>query len=249
MKKTLTILSAILVTIISLNANAQDKDPGEPKDYTKSYLTLFGGVSTPIGNFGSYNYANNSAGFAKRGVTIGLDAADYLYKNWAFAASFSFQDQGELSYNDALNLATGYNTDFNKDNTTVTTVGRYHNYMLLGGPQYSFTYKKFILDIRAQAGAIKSTSTPTVSAVFDNLTSIEQGYNQLSSSALTFAYGGSVGLRWSFSDNWDIGLKGNYVNSEGITILNSNNPATGGRFVRLQPITVFQTTFGITLRF
>jgi hypothetical protein len=248
MKKTLTILSAILTTIISLNANAQDKDPGEPQEYTKSYLTLLSGVSTPISNFGSYNYYNNKAGFAKRGVVIGLDAADYLYKNWAFAASITFQDQGELSYNDALNLATGYNTDFNKDNTTITTVGRYHSIMLLGGPQYSFTYKKFIIDLRAQAGAIKSTSTPSVSAVFDNLTSIEDGYNQLSSSALTFAYGGSAGLRWSFADGWDIGIKGNYVTSNGITILNTNNPNTLGRFVTRQPITIFQTTFGITVR-
>jgi hypothetical protein len=248
MKKTLTILSAIITTIISLNAKAQDKDPGEPQQYTKSYITLLGGVSTPLGNFASYNYYNNKAGFAKRGVVLGLDGADYLYKNLAFAASLTFQDQGQLSYNDALNLATGFTAQLNKDNTTITTVGRYHSIMLLGGPQYSFTYKKFVLDLRAQAGAIKSTSTPTVSAVFDNLTSIQDGYNQLSSSALVFAYGGSAGLRWSFADGWDIGVKGNYVYSSGLPIINTNNPNTGGRFVTRQPITVFQTTFGITVR-
>jgi len=248
MKKTLTILSAILTTIISLNARAQDKDPGEPQEYAKSYLTLLGGVSTPLSNFSSYDYYNNKAGFAKRGVVIGLDAADYLYKNWAFAVSATFQDQGELTYNDALILATGFTNQLNKDNTTITTVGRYHNIMLMGGPQYTFTYKKFLIDLRGQAGAIKSTSTPTVSAVFDNLTSIENGYNQMSSSAIAFAYGGSVGVRWSFAEGWDIGLKGNYVNSSGLTIVNTNNPNTGARFVSRQPITIFQTTFGISVR-
>src|SRR5271165_7009060 len=104
MKKNLTILSAILITLFSLNVKAQDDKPN-----AKSYLSIFGGVSKPLSNFAQSVYSNNSAGFAKNGPTIGLDAGIYLYKNLGIGITFSYQDQGELTTADAQNLANGYN--------------------------------------------------------------------------------------------------------------------------------------------
>jgi hypothetical protein len=244
MKKKLTILSTLIIALFSINAKAQDA-----KTPIKSYLSFFGGVSNPTGNFAQSVYSNNSAGFAKSGVTLGLDGAVYVYKNLAIGVTFSFQDQGELNQTDVQNLANGYNTSFTKDQTVVTAVNRYHNINLMAGPQYSFVYKDFTLDLRAAAGIIKSTSTPSTSVVFDNSTNPSEVLHQLNSKAFTLAYGGSAGLRYSLSDTWDVGIKGNYINSEGIKISNSNNPGTTGRFVTNQPISEFQTTLGIALKF
>jgi Outer membrane protein beta-barrel domain len=243
MKKTLTILSAVLVLLISFNAKAQDDKP-----QAKSYIGFLGGLSLPAGNFGQSVYSNNSAGFAKKGVTLGLDAGIYLYKNLGLGLTFSFQDQGELSTNDAQNLSNGYGASFQRDQTTVTAVNRYHNYNLMGGPQYSFIIKKFTLDLRASAGIIKSVSTPNITVDFDTSSSNALTLNQLNSTGVAFAYGGSAGLRYSFSDNWDVGIRANYVTSDGINISNTGHlDNTTGRIVTKQPITELQTTLGITL--
>ncbi|WP_144909388.1 outer membrane beta-barrel protein [Mucilaginibacter frigoritolerans] len=242
MKKTLTILT-LLVSFISFKASAQDDLPQQ----LKSYLSFQGGISMPGGNFGKSDYYNNSAGYAKNGAVFGFDAAVYIYKNFGIGATFTFQDQGELTTNDATNLSNGYNSSFVKESTTVTAQGRYHSSFLMLGPQYSFVIKKFILDLRASAGIMKSWSTPITDVEFDTSTTDNIEPQQLSSTARAFVYGGSAGLRYSLSDSWDIGFKLNYVNSDGIAIQNSDNPGTTGRLVTKQPITVLQSTLGITL--
>jgi len=245
MKKNFTILSAVLITLFSLNVKAQDDNP-----QAKSYLGLLGGLSSPVSNFGQSNYSNNSAGFAKKGGTLGLDAGIYLHKNFGIGITFSYQDQGELNAADVQNLANGYNTSFVKDETNVTAVNRYQNLNLMAGPQYSFLYKRFTLDLRASAGIIKSISTPSLGIVFDNTANSATYHNQLSSGGNTFAYGGSAGLRFSLSDSWDIGLKSNYINSDGIKIENTGPAYTGiGRYQTKLPITEIQTTLGISLKF
>jgi hypothetical protein len=248
MKQNFTILSAILITLFlfSLKASAQDDNP-----QAKSYLTFLGGISSPLSNFGQANYSNNSAGFAKPGAAFGFDLAIYVYKNLAIGVTGTFQDQGELDFNDVTLLANGYNASFDKDVTNVTAVNRYQNINLMAGPQYSFLYKKFTLDLRASAGVIKSTSTPYTTINFDNSSSAAATFYQLNSTAIAIAYGGSIGLRYSLSDSWDVGIKANYINSDGIKIDNSNNPDPGtvGRYVTKQPITEVQTTIGITLKF
>jgi hypothetical protein len=238
MKKTLTILSSVLFLFLtSFNAKAQDD-----KVYAKSYLGIIGGVTLPQGAFGQTDYNNNSAGFAHRGSTFGLDAGIYLYKNLGVGITASFQDFGELSFADATNLANGYNASFQTDETQVTGVNRYHSFNLMAGPQYSFLIKKFTIDLRASAGILKSLSTPDISVLF-NSTSLEQK----SSTGLAFAYGGSAGLRWSFSDNWDLGLRANYVDTQGINISNTGHTDNTGRIVTHQPISELLTTLGITL--
>jgi hypothetical protein len=243
MKKTLTLLSIVLISIISIKANAQAKDAPE---YVKSYIGIMLGNSTPTGNFGAYDYLNNKAGFAKPGTTFGLNGAFYFYKNLAIAGSFSFQDQDELTTNDAQILANGYNTDFQKDNTEITASGRYHSITFMAGPQYSFVYNKFTIDLGASAGVFKSYSTPAVTVMFNNITTTSLVLKQLSSGATAFAYGGSAALRYNIGGRWDLTLKGNYISSDGITIENTNNTGSIGRFVTKQPISVFQTTFGFT---
>src|ERR1700722_14849357 len=151
MKKNFTILSAILITLFSLTAKAQDDKPE-----AKSYMALFGGLSIPTGSYASTAYSNNNSGFAKKGETFGFDFGIYLHKNLGIGITLAYQDQGELDSTDVQNLANGYNSSFFKNQTSVTAVGRHTNLTFMAGPQYSFLYKNFTFDLRAQAGVIKS---------------------------------------------------------------------------------------------
>jgi len=245
MKKNFTILSAILITLFSLNAKAQDDKP-----QAKSYMSFFGGISHPLSTYGSTNYFDNNAGFAKNGPAFGFDFGIYLYKNLALGITFSYQDQGELSSTDALSLSNNYLASFDKDEANVTTNGRFQTVNFMIGPQYSFLYKKFTLDLRASAGFIKSISTPTLGVIFDNSANSDTYLNQLNSTATAIGYSGSLGLRYSLSDSWDVGIKFNYINSDGIKIENSGPTYTGvGRYQTKMPITELQSTLGITLKF
>lgn len=246
MKKNFTILSAIFLLLFSIKAKAQNDDFDNPT--AKSYLGIVSGYSIPQGSFASASYSNYKSGFAKTGVTIGLDAGIYIHKNLGIGVTFSWQDQGELTTNDVQTIANGYNSELGKDQTTVTSVNRYHNYALMAGPQYSFLYKKFTLDLRADAGVIKNTTSPNITATF-NFSNTSNSYNQLSSGHIAFAYGGSASLKYSLGDHWDIGIRANYIDCSGVKIDNTGNPGNRGRIQTSLPISVLQTTLGISLKF
>ena len=245
MKKNFTILSALLITLFSLNVKAQDDVP-----QAKSYMAILGGYSVPQGSFAQASYSNNNAGFAKKNGTLGMDFGIYLYKNLGIGITFTYQDQGELNSTDVQNLANGYNASYGRDETNVTSVGRYQSINFLIGPQYTFLYKKFSLDLRASAGIIKSIATPVVGVVFDNSNNSATYHTQLNSGANALGYSGSAGVRYALSDTWDIGIKCAYINSSGIKIENSGPAYTGvGRYQTKLPITELQSTLGITLKF
>jgi hypothetical protein len=245
MKKNFTILSVILITLFSLTAKAQDDKPE-----AKSYMAFYSGLSIPTGDYASNDYANNSAGFAHRGETFGLDFGIYLHKNFGIGITLAYQDQGELDSLQDVNLANGYNTSFTKNQTSVTSIGRYTNLTFMAGPQYSFLYKKFTFDLRVQAGVIKSFTTPATTIVFDYSSTSGATYYQESSGALAFAYGANFGVRYNLSDSWDVGLKVSYINSSGLKISNTGgDSAATGRFQTNMPVTLIQPTLGITLKF
>ncbi len=244
MKKNFTLLTAIILSLFSLTANAQDDKPT-----AKSYMTFTGGISNPLGDYASSIYTNNNAGFAKKGTTFGFDFGLYIKKNFGIGINLSLQDQGELNATDVQNLANGYNANFTKNQTSVTAVGRFTNLALMVGPQYSFLYKSFILDLRASGGIIKSFTTPATTIVAypsDN----GQTYYQLSSGAVALAYGASIGLRYTLSDSWDVGVKLNYIQSSGLKISNTGgDTAAQSRFQTNMPVSMLQSTLGMTLKF
>jgi opacity protein-like surface antigen len=244
MKRTYTLLSIFTITLMAFAAKAQDLTP-----HVKSYIDFYGGISTPLGSFGQANYSNNEAGYAKQGVAFSLDGAVYVYKNLAIGVTFSFQDQGEMNYNDVLNIATGYTSSYNADESDVTANNRYHNWNILIGPQYSFTYKRFILDLRASAGIIKSSSTPEVQTNETGVLTQTVAFYQNNSTKTIFGYGGNVGLRYKLGDSWSVGIKGAYIDSQGLDVTSTGRTVYVGRNVTKIPITEFQTTIGFALSF
>ncbi|MBS1531973.1 MAG: hypothetical protein JSU01_16860 [Bacteroidetes bacterium] len=239
MKRIYTIISISVLICTAFSANAQ----------VKSYVSLYGGVSNPLGNYASTDYNNNQSGFAKKNVTFAVDGAYYIKKNFAIGGAISFQDQGKLSAADANALAQGYVASYSADNATVTGYDRFHSWNLLVGPQYSFTYKDFILDLRASVGAIDVTSTPETSIQLTGVPAQTTTFYQRRSSGVVFGYGGTAGLRYKVSDTWSFGIRAAYIASPGIAVTNQGRTETEGRLVTKIPITELQTTFGFTISF
>ena len=248
MKKIIILSIVFFTTLLAFTAKAQVQKG--------SYWSIFGGVSIPTGEFGKSFYGDfldgtidNKAGFAKTGYTIGLDGAWYIHKsNWAFAATVSYQDQGQLNAKDAQTLAAGYQDAFGVDTGAASTSKRYRNLNILLGPQYSFYFSKFAVDLRANAGIIKSFSTPELDIKITDA-DIPYQFAQLSSTATAFAYGGSVDLRYQLGKKLGLVLKGNYIASPGINITNTNRVNYAGRLDTKQPISEFQTTLGLSFGF
>lgn len=248
MKKYYTIIPLIILSLLSFAARAQQDDDLGPEPH--SYMQFLGGLSFPMGVYGSNNYSNNNAGWAHRGEVYGLDFNILLHKNFGLGITLGVQDQGELDSAQVVAMATGYNKSFFKDQTSVSATGRFSNMVLMAGPTYQFLFKKFSVDLRASAGIIKSFQTPGLIIVFDYSSNSGNTYNQISSGAVALAYGGSAGLRYSLSDSWDVGIKLNYVGSAGLKINNSGGDAgTIGRFQTNMPVNLLQTDLAITLKF
>ncbi|HEY4194469.1 MAG TPA: outer membrane beta-barrel protein [Mucilaginibacter sp.] len=242
-KRTLTILTIALITLTAFRAKAQDDT------HVKSYVGFFGGLSIPQSDFNSTDYYNNKSGFAKKGVTFGLDGAYYFYKNLAIGGTISFHDQGELTTANADSLAAGYTSSYHADNATVTAVDRYHYLSVLIGPQYSFTYHRFIIDLRASAGILKVSSTPSTQVQVVGVPEQTKTFMQQSASGTILGYSGDIGIRYKLSEGVHLVLRGNYVNSPGPSVITVNRTENEGRLVTKQPINVIQTTFGLDFSF
>ena len=226
----------VLVAFMAVGAKAQ----------VKSYFGFFGGVSNPLGDFKSTDYNNNKSGFGKRALTYGLDGAFYFYKNLGIGASITYQDNGELNQSDANSLAAGYTNSFGADDATVTANKRYQSVNILLGPQYSIPYGKFILDIRASAGIVKTFSTPETSILLSGVTNQTATFYQRSASATVLGYSGTAALRYKLSDNVFLTLRGAYLYSSGPSVTNQGRTTDIGRIVTKQPITTINTTLGLT---
>jgi len=243
MKKVYTIISIFILLFTAFDAGAQDASK------QKSYISLYSGWSIPQGNYAGTDYNNNQAGFAKRGVTIAVDGAVYLKKNFAIAGIISFQDQGKLNQSNIDILSQGYVNSYSADNAKVIAYDRYHNWNILIGPQYSFTYKDFILDLRASAGLVWVTSTPETSITLGNVPEQTATFYQRRSAGKLFGYGASGGLRYKLGDTWTVGIKESYVASGGTTVTNEGRTENLGRLVTKLPISELQTTLGFSLSF
>lgn len=239
MKRVYIIISISVLICTAFSAGAQ----------VKSYISLYGGWSNPLGNYGSTDYNNNQAGFAQRNVTFAVDGAWYIKKNFAIGGIISYQDQGKLNSNLTYSLAQGYVTSYAADQASVTGYDRFHNWNVLFGPQYSFTYNNFILDLRANAGIVDVFSTPETAISLTGVPEQTATFYQRKSSGIEFAYGATAGLRYKVSDTWSFGIRGAYVASPGTNVTNDGRTENKGRLVTKLPITEFQTTFGFTISF
>lgn len=238
-KKIFTTISIVFLAFVATNVYAQDQNP------VKSYFGFFGGVSNPMGDFKSTDYYNNKSGFAKKGLTYGLDGAWYVHKNLAIGASITYQDNGALNQANADSLAAGYTNSFSADQATVTATKRYQTVNILVGPQYTFEKGKFLLDLRASAGIVKVFSTPETNTLLSGVTDQTALFYQKSTSATVLGYSGTAALRYRLSENVFLTLRGAYLYSQGPSITNQGRTTNLGRLVTKQPFNTINTTIGL----
>lgn len=255
MKQTFTLFTAALFMLIAFNAKAQDNkisDDASDDDAAanpKSYISLSAGISKPFGDFKKIDYSNIKSGFAKKGIVYAIDGAKYFYKHLAVGYTVSYQDQGNLAFEDDQILSQGYTDDFKADGSTVTADKRYRSINALLGPQYTFVWHAFSFDLRASAGVIKSFATPEVIVEIDGVDAQPDAFTQHSSKAIAFAYGGSAAIRLNTGAGWGLFVKGNYINSAGPKLTTTGRTSTLGRTLTHQPITEGQLTFGLFKEF
>jgi hypothetical protein len=239
MKRVYTIISISVFICTAFSARAQ----------VKSYISLYGGLSSPTGNYGSADYYNNKAGFARKSAVFQLEGAWYIKKNFGIGVTISWQDQGKLDTSRTGPLSRGYVASYHADQAMVTATGRFHSWNALVGPQYSFTYKDFILDLRADAGLIWVTSTPETSITLTGVPEQTAIFYQRASHGMALGYGGTAGLRYKLSDGFSLGIRAAYVASPGTSVTNDGRTLTEGRLQTKIPVSELQTTLGFTVSF
>lgn len=239
MKKTI-LLPLLCSVFFVFTAKAQDTPPEKPS----SYLSITAGLSTPFGDFKKADYSNNKAGFAKKGVMYDFEGGFYFHKNWGLGVMLTYQDQGRLNSTDATTLSDGYRVEDGAYTSTVTASKRYSSFALMAGPQYNFSFGKFIIDARVMAGALKSFSSPKVAVVLENYESITTStFTQNSSKSFAWAYGGSASFTYKLSDGVGLVLRENLIDAP--TGFKVTSDAHSGRTVDHQPMSVYQTSLGL----
>jgi hypothetical protein len=250
MKQTFTLLAAAFFMLMAFKSKAQDvQDDETVSEKSKSYLSLGFGQSRPYGDFKSTDYSNNKSGFAKKGLVYSLDGAHYFFKRAALGYTVTYQDQGNLVYDDDQKISQGYTDSYVADGSIVTANKRYRSLNILLGPQYTIVWHAFSFDFRASAGAIKSFATPTVAVQIQGVDAQSGEFLQHSSTKFAFAYGGSAAIRLNTGAGWGLFLKANYVNSAGPKITYTDRTLILGRTVTNQAITEGQAIFGLYKEF
>lgn len=250
MKQIFTLLAAAFLMLIAFQSKAQDvQDDDIGAEKSKSYISLGSGISMPWGNFYSTDYSNPKAGFSKKGLFYSIDGAHYFLKRLALGYTVSYQDQGNLTYNDDLLISQGYTDSYKADGSLVTADLRYRSLNILLGPQYTVKWHAFNFDFRGSIGAIKSFATPQISVDIQGVEAQSGEFIQHSSSKFAFAYGGSAAIRLNTGAGWGLFVKGNYVNSAGPKITYTGRTLVLGRTVTNQAITEGQLSIGLYKEF
>jgi hypothetical protein len=250
MKQTFTLLAAALFMLMAFTVKAQDTEDDEKiSEKSKSYISLGFGQSRPYGDFKATDYSNLKSGFAKKGLVYSIDGAHYFLKRLALGYTLTYQDHGNLTYDDDYKLSQGYTDDYIADGSVVTANKRYRSLNILLGPQYSFVTGAFSFDFRASVGAIKNFATPQVAVQIEGVDAQTGEFIQQSSNKFAFAYGGSFAIRLNTGAGWGLFVKSNYVNSAGPKITYTGRSLVLGRTVTNQSMTEGQLLLGLYKEF
>lgn len=238
------ILITTLLLCVSTVLLAQEK--------SNSYIGVTVGASSPMGDFakadaGTYGNWNNTAGFAKTGITIAIEGAYYFAPRFGIAGTIYFADHGGFSKSDAQTLGDSYTDAFAVDESTVSTTGGYRSLNIMVGPQYTIPLSsKLDFDVRVLAGVVKSFSTPGMTVQLED--NEDSKLIQKSSTGSAFGWQVGGGFRYSLTSKLGLMLKADYFNSDGVKIDNENRANSAGRLVTTQPMSWLNYSLGIAFK-
>ena len=206
MKRTLILSILLLMGITGVRAQTKPN----------TFLEVFGGVNTTMGNFASSNYSDLRSGFAKSGYLVGVQGAFFFGGNLGLGVSLSQADYGVNTFA----LANGYRADFDVDEATAVSKHYKFNNLLIG-PYYSIPLGRLTLDLRGLVGLSAATLPALRVALEDQST-----FTQNQSSATAFAYQVGAGLRLPIVHHLGVSARVDYFSTQPkffVTYSNINN--------------------------
>lgn len=216
----IAIVAALLCTIISSSARAQDVLSSQAQSATKFMIGITGGVSAPMGNFMKTDYANDASGYAGTGYNMGIIGTYFINKHWGIAELFSFQ---QFSYVGGQNLTFGMQKSFDVDSVTFSVRGDNHTYSFLVGPVYTMALgDKLNVDLRLLGGFVNANLAG------NNVTLTDGGvtdptFYQAVSRANTFGMQLGAALRYRVTDHIGIMANVDYFYSKPDFVVNNIN--------------------------
>jgi hypothetical protein len=231
----------IVILIFASPVFAQNK--------AKNFVGFSFGASVPMGAFskadaGTFNTWNNTAGFAKTGLNMGVEGAYYFLPKLGLAGTINFSNHGGFSKTDASTLGASYTDAFGVAYTTVSTHGQYNSVSILVGPQFSFPMNKLTIDVRVLGGLLKSISTPTMTVQLED--QVDPTFKQLSSKASAFGWQAGGGLRYALTGTLGLLFRADYFSSIGLNVDNENRNNRVGRWVTKQPMSWVSASIGVS---
>ncbi len=208
----------------------------------KAFLEIFGGISSPSGNFNKSDYTNLASGFAKSGYVAGVSGALFFGGNLGVGITLSQTDYGV----NTSALANGYLGDFAVDEATAYSK-HYKFNNLLAGPYYSLAFGKLTLDLRGLVG-VSAATLPALRVALED----QSEFTQNKATATGFAYQVGAGLRYTFLKHLGVSLRADYSSTKpkfAVFYTNVNN--SSGRTISSynQTISSLNGTVGLFYQF
>ena len=194
MKK--TILITMLSCFISLNLFSQESGTVKKVENRKAYVAIHLGSSSPTGDFGSDNFDNSEAAFARGGAVFDISFGYKLKPNWGLTAVWRGQANVFDAATYAQSMANYLGAGYVSVSRTPYTLGG-----VLGGIYGSYPTKyKFIIEPRLLLGFSTATLPGMTTMAYNDAGTKLVTWVQQDASTLTYSYIIGVGSRVDLSD-------------------------------------------------
>ena len=241
-------LFTCLILIASLSAGAQTPEATAP---SKGFIGISEGFSIPSGNITKVAYNDNTAGFAGKGSSFGIEGACYFSKYIGIGGKISFTSFN-ISSTGLDSLSAGYRNSFDVDRVTTSITGAYSIWAFMPGIYLRYPVSgKLSVNANILAG-FTSTTTPTIDVAVED-GGVEDGtFTQKACTANAFGYSAGIGVSYQVLSCMAISLHGSYLScTPDFFVDNINRPSNIGRLVTEynQPINVMNISLGVAYTF
>jgi len=203
--KNLYIIFLILFSITFILSSALSQE----QEYHKSPLSIYGGVSIPMFEFGSST--GSDAGYAELGYSLNLDHSISIYEPirllTALTLSSNLIDKNTLRQKMIERIApmNGIDQQYNQqfiqilgDNTSVNESGSYYSVFFLTGPEIQTQLLSDITVSGAIQAGVLYQYNPIYRVIYTGLRSNGEGFlYQPKVSKYAFAFGLSAGIEYN----------------------------------------------------
>ena len=225
-----------ILLFTSLISSAQTATESKPK---KGFLGVYFGPSFPVGNFGSSEWNNDNAGFAKMGYQMAvIDFGVKFVPNFGLAASL----KGSSIPMNVQYIADQYALEYGGQFVVKSTRWGLGGFYV--GPFVTIPLKKLEIDFRLMTGLMIATS-PELSVTWQT-TGETQTQNGEVGPSISITVG--TGLRYHISKSVSLVATGEYLRARPTFIVDQypgNNYQTTTVY---QNVSTISTTLGIAYR-